>query len=37
MQPPAPKAHLRVVGKDPPVIRRRDVLGGLIHEYRIVA
>lgn len=37
MQPPAPKAHLRVVGKDPPAIRRRDVLGGLIHEYQIAA
>ncbi|HTZ64206.1 MAG TPA: integrase core domain-containing protein [Solirubrobacteraceae bacterium] len=34
---PVPRPRLRVVGKDPPSVRRRDVLGGLIHEYEIAA
>jgi transposase InsO family protein len=37
MQPPMPRRHLRAVGKDPPSVTRRDVLGGLIHEYQIAA
>lgn len=37
MEAPAPKRRLRVVGKDPPSVRRRDVLGGLIHEYETAA
>ncbi len=37
MEAPAPKRRLRVVGKDPPSVRRRDVLGGLTHEYEIAA
>jgi len=34
---PAPRKHLRAVGKDPPALQRRDLLGGLIHEYDIAA
>jgi hypothetical protein len=37
MQAPAPRQHLCIVGKDPPTLSRRDVLGGLIHEYKIAA
>jgi len=38
MQAPAPRTtRLGVPGKDPPYIHRRDVLGGLIHEYEIAA
>jgi hypothetical protein len=37
MDAPAPRQHLRAVGKDPPAIERRDLLGGLIHEYDIAA
>ncbi len=37
MEAPAPKRHLHAVGKDPPPIKRHDVLGGLIHEYEIAA
>jgi len=37
MHAPAPRRRLRVVGKDPPSVRRRDVLGGLTHEYEIAA
>jgi len=37
MRSPAPKPHLRIAGKDPPAFERRDVLGGLIHEYTIAA
>jgi putative transposase len=37
MQAPAPTRRLQAVGKDPPSVRRRDVLGGLIHEYQIAA
>src|ERR1019366_7033308 len=31
---PVPRKHLRAVGKDPPALQRRDLLGGLIHEVR---
>lgn len=37
MSAPAPRKHLHAVGKDPPALRRRDLLGGLIHEYDIAA
>jgi putative transposase len=37
MNAPAPRKHLRAVGKDPPIVKRRDLLGGLIHEYDIAA
>lgn len=37
MQAPAPRTHLRAVGKDPPLVTRHDVLGGLINEYQIAA
>ena len=37
MQASAPRKRLSVPGKDPPSIHRRDVLGGLIHEYEIAA
>ena len=37
MQAPAPRKRLRVAGKDPLSIHRRDVLGGLIHEYEVAA
>jgi putative transposase len=37
MQAPAPRSRLRALGKEPPAVRRRDVLGGLIHEYEIAA
>jgi putative transposase len=37
MDPPAPRRRLRSVGKDPPDLARRDLLGGLIHEYYIAA
>jgi hypothetical protein len=34
---PAPRQCLGAVGKDPPAIKRRDLLSGLIHEYDIAA
>jgi hypothetical protein len=37
MNAPAPRQRVRLAGKDPPSVHRRDVLGGLIHEYEIVA
>jgi transposase InsO family protein len=37
MDAPAPRQPLLAVGKDPPTIKRRDLLGGLIHEYDIAA
>lgn len=37
MRAPHPRRHLHTVGKDPPPVRRCDVLGGLIHEYEIAA
>jgi hypothetical protein len=37
MDAPVPRQQLRPVGKDPPLIERRDVLGELIHEYEIAA
>ena len=37
MDPPAPRQPLRIAGKDPPAVQRRDLLGGLIHEYDIAA
>ena len=37
MEAPAPTRRLQAVGKDPPSVRRRDVLGGLIDEYEIAA
>lgn len=37
MEPPTPRSRLRTVGKDPPQVKRRDVLGGLLHEYQIAA
>jgi hypothetical protein len=37
MDAPAPRQHLRAVGKDPSAIKRRDLPSGLIHEYDIAA
>lgn len=37
MDAPAPRRHLHAAGKDPPATKRRDLLGGLIHEYDIAA
>jgi putative transposase len=37
MDAPVPQQPLHAVGKDPPAIERRDLLGGLIHEYDIAA
>jgi putative transposase len=38
LTPPAPKRHeLRVVGTVPAAVKRRDRLGGLIHEYSYAA
>jgi putative transposase len=37
MEAPAPRRHLHVVGTGPPSVERRDLLGGLIHEYEIAA
>ncbi|MGO9320546.1 MAG: hypothetical protein ACLQBY_07070 [Solirubrobacteraceae bacterium] len=37
VQAPAPKQHLRAVGKDPPPVNRRDVLAGGIYDYHIAA
>jgi hypothetical protein len=34
---PVPLRRLHAVGKDPPSVKRRDVLGGLIHEYEVAA
>jgi putative transposase len=34
LEPPAPSADLRVVGDGrPSMVHRRDLLGGLLHEY----
>jgi putative transposase len=37
MDAPLSRRRLQAVGKDPPSVTRRDVLGGLIHEYEIAA
>jgi putative transposase len=38
LQPPAPAVGLTLTGMDqPPRVHRRDLLGGLVHEYRQVA
>jgi len=38
LEAPAPSARLAVVGDDQPVrVHRRDLLGGLLHEYRRAA
>jgi transposase InsO family protein len=37
MEPPAPRPRLCAVGSDPPSVKRRDLLGGLIHEYDVAA
>jgi len=38
LQSPDPLARLTIVGEDDPgAIRRRDLLGGLLHEYRQAA
>jgi putative transposase len=37
MQAPRPRQHLQVAGKDPQLVERHDVLGGLIHEYQTAA
>jgi len=37
MEAPAPRRRLHAVGTGPPSIERRNLLGGLIHEYDIAA
>jgi putative transposase len=37
MEAPAPRRRLHAVGTDPPSVERRDLLGGLIHEYDVAA
>lgn len=37
MEAPAPRPRLHAVGLGPPSVKRRDLLGGLIHEYEIAA
>jgi transposase InsO family protein len=37
MEAPAPRRGLYAVQGDPPSVKRRDLLGGLIHEYEIAA
>ena len=37
MEPPTPRPRLHAVGSGPPSVGRRDLLGGLIHEYEVAA
>jgi putative transposase len=37
MEAPVPRRRLHTVGRDPHSVERRDLLGGLIHEYQIAA
>jgi putative transposase len=37
LQPPDPPARPTILGKDRGALRRRDLLGGLLHEYRRAA
>jgi transposase InsO family protein len=37
MEAPLPRRRLHTVGTGPPSVERRDLLGGLIHEYETAA
>jgi len=37
LAPPVPRRHVPLAGKDPPTVKRREVLAGLINEYEMAA